>query len=62
MTSSDEWLTLYSRVSSDGTKMSVALPPRRDVVIIRVGNYRVQLEHAELPRVADALAAAMEVV
>lgn len=57
-----EWLTLYSRVRSDGTKMSVALPPRRDVLIIRVGDYHVRLELGELSRVSDAIDAAREVL
>ena len=57
---SGKWRNVYTRIRSDGTRVSVALPPRRDAVVISAGAYRVYLEFAEAPRIADALQAAME--
>jgi hypothetical protein len=57
---SGTWRALYARDRSSGERLSILIPPRNDVVIIRVGSRSISLEHSELARVSEALDAARE--
>lgn len=55
------WQTFYTKDRSDGTRVSVSLPPKRDAVLIRVGTRTVALQLDEVVNVEYALRAAREV-
>jgi hypothetical protein len=54
------WRNLYTKERENGQKISVAVPPSGDAVLIRVDGRTVGIKWSEVRHVADALLAALD--
>ncbi len=54
------WVNLYKKVRENRQKLSVSIPPARDVILVRVDGRTVAIEPTEAHPVAHALLAGIE--
>lgn len=54
------WKALYVRDRANGLRLSVSVPPRGGIVVIRAGDRSVVIEWSELVHVERALRAARD--